>query len=29
MYAVGDTGLTPLPDDPTTIQYGAPAATKP
>jgi hypothetical protein len=29
MYAVGDTGLTPLPDDPTTVQYGAPAATKP
>jgi hypothetical protein len=29
MYAVGDTGLTPLPDDPITVQYGAPAATKP
>ena len=25
MYAVGDTDLTPLPEDPTTIQYGAPA----
>jgi hypothetical protein len=29
MYAVGDTDLTPLPDGPTTIQYGTPAAAKP
>ena len=29
MYAVGDTEMTPLPADPITIQYGAPAATKP
>ena len=29
MYAVGDTDMTPLPADVLTIQYGAPAATKP
>jgi len=29
MYAVGDSEMTSLPADPITIQYGAPAATKP